>query len=137
MNGSSSLPTRSTATGNKKTGSRARILIPLAAVAAFIGFVFYSLERIEPLKVIESRMQRQGDLIFVEGTIRNTGPDLRAIELEASYYDERGAKLGSDKVAVSDLRQGADVSFKTPARQLAGAASFSIYFNRGRNPYGN
>jgi hypothetical protein len=131
------LPTRSAAADSKKTRPRKRILILLAAVAAFIGFVFYSLERVEPLKVIDSRMERQGDRVFVEGTIRNTGPDLPGVELEVSYYDERGAKLASDKLTVSGLREGADVTFKTPVRQLAGAGSFSIYFNRGRNPYGN
>ncbi len=131
------MPTRPTAAESKKTRSRKRVLILLAAVVAFIGFVFYSLERVEPLKVVESRMERQGDRVFVEGTIRNTGPDLPAVEIEVSYYDERGAKLASDKLTVSGLREGANVAFKTPSRQLAGAGSFSIYFNRGRNPYGN
>jgi len=131
------LPTRSAGAESKKTGSRKGILMLLALAAAFIGFVFYSLERVEPLKVLDSRMERQGDRVFVQGTIRNTGHDLPAVELEVSYYDERGAKLASDRLTISGLRHDADVSFKTPAHQLAGAESFSIYFDRGRNPYGN
>ena len=131
------MPTRSAGAESKKTGSRKGILMLLVLAAAFIGFVFYSLERVEPLKVLDSRMERQGDHVFVQGTIRNTGHDLPAVGLEVSYYDERGAKLASDRLTISGLRHDADVSFKTPAHQLAGAESFSIYFDRGRNPYGN
>ena len=131
------MPTANAKSANGKIRSRKRTLILLAAIGAFIGFVFYSLERIEPVKVVDGRIERQGDRVFIRGVLRNTGPDLQALALEVSYYDGQGHKLAADKVEVGLLRHGTDVPFKTPARELAGVSDFSIYLDRGRNPYGN
>ncbi len=100
-------------------------------------FVFYSLAQVEPVKVVGGRIEHQGGRAFVQGVLRNTGPGLRAIDIEVTYYDERGNKLAEDKLAVEGLRHGADVPFKMPARELAGVSDFSIRLDRGRNPYGN
>jgi hypothetical protein len=111
--------------------------VAFGLVAAFVAFVFYSLERVEPIKVIGGRIEHEGGRVFVEGALKNTGPDVPAIGLEVNYYDGRGNKLGEDKLDVAGLRHGAEVPFKMPARDLAGASDFSIHLDRGRNPYGN
>ena len=131
------MPTAAAKTAPDKMRSRRRALVLLALAAAFVVFVFYSLERVEPVKVVGGRIERQGGHVFVQGVLRNTGPDLQAIGLEVSYYDGRGNKLAEDKLEVEGLRHGADVPFKMPARELGGVSDFSIHLDRGRNPYGN
>jgi len=131
------LPIAAKIATNKKSRSRRRALILLALAVAFVVFVFYSLAQVEPVKVVGDRIERQGGRVFVQGVLRNTGPDLQAISLDVTYYDERGNKLAEDKLAVEGLHHGADVPFKMPARELAGVSDFSIRLDRGRNPYGN
>jgi hypothetical protein len=122
-------------TGKRKGFRRAPLLIPLSIV--FIVFVFYSLERVEPIKVVGDRIERQGDLVFVEGTLRNTGADAHELDLEVSYFDKGGRKIGDDKIEVKSLPSGADLPFKMPVRQLSGVKDYSLRLDRGHNPYGN
>ncbi len=121
----------------EKTKSRRRSIALLAIAAAFIVFVLYSLVTIEPVQVVDGRIERQGDRVFVQGVLKNSGPDLKAISVEVSYFDQRGKKLAEDKLRVEGLRHEAAVPFKTPARELAGVSDFSIHLDRGRNAYGN
>ncbi|MGD0073596.1 MAG: hypothetical protein ABSD31_04580 [Candidatus Binataceae bacterium] len=123
--------------GREKTKSRRRSIVLLAVAAAFIVFVLYSLVMIEPVQVVNGHIERQGDRVFVQGVLKNSGSDLKAISVEVSYFDQRGKKLAEDKIRVEGLRHEAEVPFKTPARELTGASDFSIRLDRGRNAYGN
>lgn len=114
-----------------------RTLVWSALVLAFGGFVFYSLARVELLKVISSRLERQGAAVFVEGRLKNRGPEVAAADLEVHYYNEHGQELASDRLVLEHLGRGAVTSFKTPERRLEGVSSYSIYLNRGRSAYGN
>ena len=109
----------------------------LAGALAFCAFVFYSLTTVEPVRVVQSRLIRNGDRVSVAGVVRNTGASARAIRLEVHYYDGNGRSLGQDTIAFDPLAAGAVHDFKSPARTLDGVATFSIYLNGGRNPYGN
>ena len=121
----------------RKLRSRKRMTTLALVALAFVIFVFYSLERVEPVKVLVSAIQHEGDRVFVQGVLRNTGSDLGAVGLEVSYYDQRGKKLADDRIEVDGLRSDTDVPFKTPARELAGVSEFSLRVDRGHNPYGN
>jgi len=109
----------------------------LAGAIAFGGFVFYSLITVEPVRVVQSRLERAGNRVYVAGAVRNTANSARAIDLEVHYFDRQGRPLGQDTVVIADLAPGAMRDFKTPAHTITGVADFSIYMNNGRNPYGN
>ncbi len=103
----------------------------------FIAFVFYSLVRVEPVRVVSSRLERRGAAVFVDGSLRNTGPDLGPVDVEVHYYDANGRALGQDKIVVAEMKRGGEAHFATPPRMLGEVSEFSIYLNHGRNPYGN
>jgi hypothetical protein len=109
----------------------------LAATLAFAGFVLYSLVTIEPVHVVRSRLEHDGDRVFITGQVRNTAEHPRAIELEVHYYDREGRPLGQDTLALDPIAGGSARDFKSPLRKIEGVTDFSIYMNNGRNPYGN
>ncbi len=111
--------------------------VMLAVALAFVGFVFYSLISVEPVKVVRSHLEHNGNRVFVAGQVRNTAGDARAIELEVHYYDRNGRPLGQDTLKLDGLEAGAVREFKSPPRAIDGVEDFSIYMNNGRNPYGN
>ena len=103
----------------------------------FAGFVIYSLLTLEPVKVVYSHLERDGNRVFVAGAVHNTGDHARRIELEVHYYDRDGRPLGQDSLNLEGLQADAVRDFKSPPRVLEGVDDFSIYLNNGRNPYGN
>jgi hypothetical protein len=109
----------------------------LVLCLAFAGWVFYALRTAEPVRVLETSLQHADGGVFVQGKIENTGPDTGPVAIEVRYYDGSGHAVGQDKIVVDKLPQGLVASFRTPARAIARAASFSVYLNHGRNPYGN
>jgi hypothetical protein len=111
--------------------------IIFAAGLAFVGFVFYSLISVEPVKVVGSHLKHNGNRVFVVGQVRNTADHTRAIELEVHYYDRNGRPLGQDTLTLDGLAAGAVREFASPQRTIDGVEDYSIYMNNGRNPYGN
>jgi hypothetical protein len=121
--------------GKRRNWGRAAIV---AAAIGFVATVFAMLARVEPIKVVRSRLGREGNAVFVEGLVRNTGPDAAAISLDVRYYDSAGRQLGGeDKVSVAGLRGGAETNFRSAPRSLPEARGFTIRIDRGPNPYGN
>ena len=104
---------------------------------AFAGWVFYALHTAEPVRVMETSLKHVDGGVFVQGKIQNTGPDTGPVAIEVRYSDGGGHPVGRDKIVVDKLPQGQVASFRTPARAIDRAASFSVYLNHGRNPYGN
>jgi hypothetical protein len=113
-----------------------KIAIPVLCLA-FAGWVFYALHSAEPVQVLATTLEHGQGGVFVQGKIQNTGPDTGPVAIEVRYYDGAGRPVGQDKIVVDKLPQGLVESFKTPARAIDRAASFSVYLNHGRNPYGN
>jgi len=109
----------------------------LVSCLAFAGWVFYALHSAEPVQVLATSLEHGEGGVFVQGKIQNTGPDTGPVAIEVRYYDGAGRPVGQDKIVVDKLPQGLVESFKTPARAIDRAASFSVYLNHGRNPYGN
>lgn len=105
--------------------------------AAFAGFVFYSLTRVEPVKVVSSGLEHSGGKVFVVGELRNTGRKSGPLDLEVHYFDKSGRQIGQDKIVVAGMAKGAETKFETPERTLPDVSEFSLYLNHGRNPYGN
>lgn len=112
-------------------------IIVLVIVLAFAGFVFYSLMGNEPIKVTEQRMEQNGSAVDVAGRVENTSRSAEAITLEVHYYDGQGRAVGQDTVTIDRLGGGDSREFRSPRREIPGVASYSIYLNHGRNPYGN
>ncbi len=112
-------------------------LVILVASLAFVALVFYSLLNVQPVKVLESRLERSNGQVFVTGRVRNSGSRSASIDLEVHYYAKDGQKLGQDTIALDNLKAGAVEDFRSPPRALSGVAGFSLYLNQGRNPYGN
>jgi hypothetical protein len=116
---------------------RRSTIILLVVATGFAVFVFYSLWRVEPVKVVSSGLQHADGKVFVVGELRNTGAKSGPLDLEVHYYDSAGHQIGRDKIVVGGMRRGAETKFRTPERSLPGVSEFSIYLNHGRNPYGN
>ncbi len=109
----------------------------LVVAAGFVGFVAYSLLWSEPVKVLYPKLQHSTDGTFVTGAVENTGSSEESVSLEVRYFDAKGHPLGSDTVHIDSLGSGATKDFRLPGRALPDDASYSIYLNHGRNPYGN
>lgn len=116
---------------------RKSTIVLLVVAAGFAAFVFYSLTRVEPVKVVRSQMNRSGGEVCVVGELRNTGRKSGPLDLEVHYFNKSGREIGQDKIVVGGMARGAKAAFRTPERALPGASDFSIYLNHGRNPYGN
>jgi hypothetical protein len=112
-------------------------IIVLVGALCFVGYVFFTLVGVEPVKVADTRLVRSEGRVLVEGEVRNTGGDTGPLQVEVHYFDRAGRPIGQDNVSVDGLRRGAAVHFKSPPRADDGVADFSIYLNHGRNPYGN
>ncbi len=109
----------------------------LAIAAGFVGFVAYNLLWLESVKVLHPKLLHSADGTFVAGAVENTGSSAESVSLEVHYYDGRGRPIGSDTIHIDNLGSGATRDFKLPGRVLPDGASYSIYLNHGRNPYGN
>ena len=109
----------------------------LIVALGFAGFVIYSLLQTEPVKVLHPQLQHSGDGGFVSGAVENTGASEESVSLEIRYYDASGHQVASDIVKLDQLGSGATRPFAAPLRKLPTDASYSIYLNHGRNPYGN
>ncbi|HVN28718.1 MAG TPA: FxLYD domain-containing protein [Candidatus Binataceae bacterium] len=112
-------------------------LIGIVVALGFVGLVVYNLLQSEPVKVIHPELRHSGAGSFVSGAVHNSGSDDQSVSLEIRYYDARGHQLGSDTIMLDHLGDGATRNFSGPPRNLPGDASYSIYLNHGRNPYGN
>ena len=88
------------------------------------------------MKVVASHLDRSNDAVKVTGSVKNTGNQPGTVEIEIRYFDADGKSVASDKVDVGSLEPGASVTFTGPAHPDK-VASYSIYLNHGRNPYGN
>jgi hypothetical protein len=109
----------------------------------FVGAILFAvmvlrmLAHVEPIEVVNSRLDRAGAEVAVEGLIRNTGSDSDAVSIEVRYFDGEGRKLAEDRVPLAPLASGAETGFKSRLRRLDDVRDFTIYIDRGRNPYGN
>ena len=112
-------------------------LFILLGAIAFVAVVFVLLTHVQPIKVIDSRLEHEGESVFVAGDLRNTGARPASLDLEIHYYDSAGRPLGEDRLQVGPLDAGAEQHFRGPAHVAGSVANFSLYLNQGRNPYGN
>ena len=112
-------------------------LAGLVVAAGFVGFVVYSLLWSEPVKILHPQLQHSIDGTFVSGAVENTGSAEESVNLEIRYYDSGGHQIASDTVKLDKLDISATRDFSAPMRRLPADASYSIYLNHGRNPYGN
>jgi len=113
-------------------------MVILLVALGFVGIVASLLKNNEPVKVLQSRMVRNGSEVFVEGRLRNAGTRAAGpLDLEVRYYARNGDALGRDVLTIQPLRAGTEREFHTPIHNLGTANSYSIYLNHGRNPYGN
>jgi hypothetical protein len=112
-------------------------LFILLGAIAFVAVVFVLLAHVQPIKVIDSRLEHEGDNVFVAGDLRNTGARPAALDLEIHYYDSAGRPLGEDRLKVGPLGAGAEEHFRGPVHPAGSVEDFSLYLNQGRNPYGN
>jgi len=88
---------------------RKSAVIVLLVALCFVGYVFYSLIGVEPVKVADTRLVRSGDRVSVEGEVRNTGDDTGPLQgphvdgphlLRGALGRERGRHGAPDVVDV-------------------------------------
>jgi hypothetical protein len=115
-----------------------RSTITLLGIALlFVGFVFYSLERVEPLQITEDRLVHVGNRVVVQGTVTNTGAQAQEAGIQVRLFDNAGRKVGQQTVSVGKLAPGRSVPFATPPSGIVGAEKFTVEVNHGVNMYGN
>jgi hypothetical protein len=118
-------------------GMRLSNVILIFAVIAFVAFVFYSLERVEPLKVTGGHIEHQGSQVLVRGTVTNTGSQNQVAGLQLSLFDGSGHLITRQDVRLTGLSPGQSEQFTSPPISAAGAEKFTIQIDRGNNMYGN
>ena len=116
---------------------RRTTILVVALGVLFITFVFYSLARVEPLKVQGERLERVGDRVLVRGTVTNTGPDLPQAGLQVRLYDAGGHQLVRQTVALGRLSAGQSRPFSSPPYAAKDVEKFTIQVDRENNMYGN
>lgn len=109
---------------------RKSALLTLLGVIALVAIVVAVAAPRDPVKVIESRLVRTGNNVYVEGRVRNTGQAAAGpTDLNVRYYALNGDAIGEDVLKVKRLRAGSEAAFHTPSRSLAAVRSYSIYLS--------
>jgi hypothetical protein len=116
---------------------RSTSIIALVVLFLVAGLIFWSFKRATPVTVVDTRLERIGGLVRIEGTLRNDSAQPTAIDVEVHYYDRSGRAIGQNEVSVPNIPAGGVRQFRTPELSLSDVANFSLYLNHGRNPYGN
>jgi len=112
-------------------------VITLGAAVAFIGFVFYSLSRVETLKITGGRLEHQGNQVFVHGTVTNTDSQSQSAGLQLRLFDSNGHLIARQNLPLSGLGPGQSTQFSSPPVDAARAEKFTIQVDRANNMYGN
>jgi len=112
-------------------------VIILAAAIAFIGFVFYSLSRVETLKISGGRLEHRGNQVLVRGTVTNTGSQTQFAGLQLRLFDGKGHLIVRQSLPLGGLGPGQSTEFFSPPIGATEAEKFTIEVERGNNMYGN
>jgi hypothetical protein len=115
---------------------RATLILLLLSVA-FCVFVFYSLLRLEPLKISGGRLEHLGNAVVVTGHVINDGSAAQSAVLKVQFYDRAGHRLAVQSVALGRLAPGQSTVFTSPPAPTPKAEKFTIQIDRGANMYGN
>ena len=118
-------------------GPRVTRWLLFAGAAVFGVAVIWLLVRSQPVQVTGSRLEQSHHQVYVAGQVRNQGDTASSVKLELHYFDQAGHPLGLDTISVDGLAAGAVRTFRGPPHDIGTIASYSIYLNQGRNPYGN
>jgi hypothetical protein len=89
-------------------------LFILLGATAFVAVVFVLLAHVQPIKVIDSRLEHEGDNVFVAGDLRNTSARPATLDLEIHYYDNAGRPLGEDRLQVGPAQRRRRAAFSRP-----------------------
>lgn len=111
--------------------------IIVVLVVGFVGFVFYSLLRVEPLEISGGRIEHRGNQVFVTGTVTNTGSKPQVAALELKLYDASGHLITRQNVRSGLLQPGQSQQFSSPPISALEADKFTVQVDRGNNMYGN
>jgi hypothetical protein len=109
------------------------VLLPLA----FVAFVVWNFGHAEPFALDGLKLERAGEGVSLSGNVRNYGARTSLVRVEVTFFTADGREAGKETVELRDLEGGGEKPFRTPTLRGAGVASYSVYVNAGRNPYGN
>lgn len=112
-----------------------KILLAIAVV--FMGFVFYSLFRVEPLEIRSAKLRHVGDDVVVAGVVENTGPSVKGARLKLRLFDNHGEPVGQREIALGALGHGASRRFTSQPISAPGATEYTVSVDRGTDMYGN
>jgi hypothetical protein len=115
---------------------RRKWVLPVIALV-FAGFVFYSLWHVEPVQIRATNLVKTGDQVVVRGEISNTGPAVRAAQLDVRLFNGQGRQIAKRELDIGALSHGAIRTFSSPVIVAADAATFTVSIDRGTNMYGN
>jgi hypothetical protein len=114
-----------------------RTLVWLALLVVFAGYLWWALRAEEAFRVTNKRLERTDSGVVVSGEIHNTAAATAAVNVEVTFFDQRGRQLSKEVISLDNLEAGATVAFRTQPKILADVKDYTIYVNTGRNMYGN
>ena len=111
-------------------------LLTLAAFAAMIAAVWYSLRSEERFVVEQPRLERGADGSRVVGSVRNAGAAAQLVKVEVTTVAGAAGHTEKETVELRDVAPGESRPFASSPKTVE-VRNFSIYVNEGRTPYGN
>ena len=109
----------------------------IAVALLFAAFVFWNFGGADRFAVSGVILEQTAGGAVLSGTVRNRGERAPLVNVEVTFFGPDGREVHKEVVELRDLDAGKDLPFRTPPRSGREVASYSVYINAGRNPYGN
>ncbi len=109
----------------------------LIVLAGFIGYFFWALRSEEVFRVVERNLEQTPSGLVVSGAVLNTAAAANGVNVDVTFFDDRGRQLTQETVTLDHLAAGATVPFRTKPKPLTTVKNYTIHVNTGPNMYGN
>jgi hypothetical protein len=106
-------------------------------VLAFLGYFLWALRSEEAFRVIDKKIEHTNEGVVVSGEVYNASSAATSLNVEVSFFDDRGRELSKETVTLDRLDAGVSAAFRTQPKRLPSMKDYTIYLNTGRNMYGN
>ncbi|NOT56278.1 MAG: hypothetical protein HOP18_16885 [Deltaproteobacteria bacterium] len=121
----------------RESGRRQRTIGWLIIMAVFLGYFVWALRSEEVFRVVERNLEQTPSGLVVSGAVLNTATAATGVNVDVTFFDDRGRQLTQETVTIDHLAAGATVPFRTKPKPLTTVKNYTIHVNTGPNMYGN
>jgi hypothetical protein len=121
----------------RESGRRQRTIGWLIIMAGFLGYFVWALRSEEVFRVVERNLEQTPSGLVVSGAVLNTAAAATGVNVDVTFFDDRGRQLTQETVTIDHFAAGATVPFRTKPKPLATVKNYTIHVNTGPNMYGN